>query len=96
MTLHFLAADPTAAGAGAWLPFIRDVGIPVAMAAAILWWALTRLERRLDRVEGAFVENTKATNACATEVKELRSSVKELGSQMTELRDVSGPRRRDR
>lgn len=91
MTLFLLAADPAAASA--WLPFVERVGIPVAMAGALLWWALTRLEKRLEEFPTAMRENTKATVEFTAEIRALREQLGEVARDVDALRENTGQHR---
>ena len=63
------------------------------MAAAILWWALTRLERKLDEFPTAMRENTKATSDFTSALRELKGEVSEVARDVEALRDNTGQHR---
>lgn len=85
-----LLADPTAAAATGWLPFIEKVGIPVALAAAVLWWCLTRLDQRLKEQTAADLERTKALTELVGEVRAVKHEVQELREDVERVREVTG------
>jgi hypothetical protein len=89
--LLLVATDGLPSWATALLAITKDVGIPVAGAAAIIYWFATRLERLLNEILAALRDNTKATVDFTASQREHTASILALKGQVAEVeRDVEG------
>lgn len=87
--LFLTATDGLPSWATALLAVTKDVGIPVAGAAAIIYWFATRLERLLNEILGALKDNTKATVDFTASQREHTGALQALKGQVAEVeRDV--------
>jgi hypothetical protein len=87
--LFLAATDGLPSWATALLAVTKDVGIPVAGAAAIIYWFATRLERLLNEILSALKDNTKATVEFTASQREHTVALQALKGQVAEVeRDV--------
>lgn len=73
-----------------WLTFVERVGLPVALAAALLYWFATRLEKRLEEQTAADREQTKALVEVGAALRSLKEEVAEVREDIGEVRETTG------